>query len=382
MNGPPVVHVSVVHPPDEPRIYERECRTLAEAGYDVTYLVPGATPGRDDHGVRLAGLPVRPRKGRWLSSRQIVGTLRDLRPFVVHLHDPELLTLLPILRPFVPRLVCDVHEYLAEQVVGKPYIPPRARPTASKASGFALRRLTAWSDAVVVAYDGMLHQLGPRPRLRMVVPNYPRLAHFEGAEPIAELAADPRLRLAYIGGLSRKRGSALMLDVMERLDRDDALLVLGGGFASPDLERETKARLDDGLADRVRFLGRVPRDRVPAYLASAHVVWNPMLPSVQYSLPSVETKIYEGAAVGAAILTSDMAGRAELVRGEGIGIAVEPTVEGHLDGVRRLMADRAAVTAMGERGRSAVRERYSWEAFEDRFLDFYDRLCSSDRPHS
>ncbi len=40
-----VVHLSVVHPANEPRIYERECRTLAEAGYDVTYLVPGATPG-------------------------------------------------------------------------------------------------------------------------------------------------------------------------------------------------------------------------------------------------------------------------------------------------------------------------------------------------
>ena len=33
-----VVHLSVVHKPDDPRIYERECRTLAAAGYAVMYL--------------------------------------------------------------------------------------------------------------------------------------------------------------------------------------------------------------------------------------------------------------------------------------------------------------------------------------------------------
>ena len=54
-----VVHLSVVHKPDDPRIYERECRTLAQAGYEVMYLVPGAEPGRDDTGVILAPLPER-----------------------------------------------------------------------------------------------------------------------------------------------------------------------------------------------------------------------------------------------------------------------------------------------------------------------------------
>jgi len=225
----PVVHVSIVHPPDEPRIYERECRTLAQAGYDVTYLAPGAPAGRDAYGVRRAALPLRSRTRRWLSTREIVAELRGLRPFVVHTHDPELLTLLPLLRPFVPRLVCDVHEYVAQAIMAKEYIPAGARPAISKASGFALRELAAWADGGIVAYDGMLDQFGVRPRLRMVAPNYPRLAHFEGAAPIADLAADRRLRLVYIGALSPMRGCRLMLDVMERLDRDDALLVLAVG---------------------------------------------------------------------------------------------------------------------------------------------------------
>jgi glycosyltransferase involved in cell wall biosynthesis len=371
-----VVHLSVVHRPDDARICERECRTLAGAGYDVTYLAPGATAGRDEHGVRLAALPARPRSRRFLSVREIVAALRVLRPFVVHAHDPELLTLFPLLRPFVPRLVYDAHEFLREQIMAKEYIPAGARPLVAAASSLAQRGLVRWADGIVTVTDGALDDLGLRPRLRLVAPNYPRLAGFEGLEPFAELAGDPRLRLVYIGALSRNRGISLMLDVMERLESDDALLLLGGIFSSPEFEAETKTRLEAGLGDRVRFLGRVPRNEVLRYLASAEVLWTPSSPSAQFSRPTLATKVYEGAAAGLAVLTSDLPGR-RVVVDEGFGVAVPPDVEGHLSGVRGLIAGRAAVAAMGERGRAAVHSRYSWEALEARFLDFYARLCDA-----
>jgi glycosyltransferase involved in cell wall biosynthesis len=370
-----VIHLSVVHPPNEPRIYERECRTLAEAGYDVTYLVPGATAGRDEHGVQLLPLPSRPRSRRWASAFEIVRTTRALRPHVVHVHDPELLTLFPLLGGWVPRLVYDMHDYVPEQVLAKDYIPARLRPAVSEVARQAQRVLAACGNGVVGAYPTMLEVLGAHPRLRTAALNYPRVARFEGAEPISELAADPRLRLVYIGSLSPTRGCRLMIDVMERLAPDEAVLILGGSFTSPELEVDVKRRLAAGLADRVHLLGRVPPPELPRYLAAAEVVWMPSLPSVQYSKPNVETKIYEGMAVGLAVLTSDMAGRREFVDREQVGIAVPPTVEGHVEGVRRLLAERDEVRRMGERGYAAVRERYSWEAVEGDLVAFYRELC-------
>ncbi len=370
-----VVHLSVVHPANEPRIYERECRTLAEAGYDVTYLVPGAVPGRDEHGVRLAPLAQRSRARRWMSTCEIVASLRQIRPHVLHVHDPELLTLFPVLRPLVPRLIYDMHDYVPEQVMAKDYIPPGARPFVAATSRLAQRTLAAVGDGAVGAYPTMLTALGARPRLRTTAPNYPRVSRFESAEPIAELAADPRLRLVYIGSLSTTRGSSLMIDVMERLDPGEAMLILGGSFASPGLEAEVRARLDAGLDDRVRLLGRVPPPELPRYLAAAEVVWMPSLPSIQYSRPNVETKIFEGMAVGLATLASGLAGRGEFLERERCGIAVPPTVDGHVAGVRRLLADRDEVRRMGERGYQSVRERYSWEAVEGDLLDFYAEVC-------
>jgi glycosyltransferase involved in cell wall biosynthesis len=50
-------------------------------------------------------------------------------------------------------------------------------------------------------------------------------------------------------------------------------------------------------------------------------------------------------------------------------------VEGHLGGVRHLLADRSVLPEMGRRARSAVERRYSWEAVEGDLVDFYGSLC-------
>jgi len=378
-----VLHVSVVHRPDDPRIAERECRTLAEAGYEVTFLVPRPPDGagREGGGGAAAGvacefLPPRPRRRRFLQAPAILAAVRRLRPAVVHVHDPELLTLFPALRPLVPRLVYDMHEYVPEAVAGRHYVPAPLRPAAAAATAVAQRALAALGDGVVTVTAEQLGALGRRPARRVVLPNHPRLERFAAARPRPDLAADPRQRLVYVGSLARNRGCALMLDVMERLAPDEAVLYLGGVFASPDMEREARERLAAGLGDRVRLLGRVAPGDLPGVLAAAEVVWVPALPTEQYRHPTVPTKLLEGLAVGLAALVSDLPGRGPLVREHGCGLAVPATVEGHLAGVRGLLARRGELAAMGARGREAVAGRYSWETVAPRLVDFYRSLLA------
>ena len=368
-----VLHISVVHPHDDERIFGRECRALANVGYDVSYLAPDDKPFAEIDGVRLLPLPRRSRTTRWLDYREIVAEVRHLRPHVVHVHDPELLTLLPRLRRAVPRLVYDMHEYVPQQVAAKPYIPARLRPAAARAVDVAQRSLARWTDAVVTVTEAQFDALGAKPALRLALPNYPRAARFASVEPIAELAADPRLKLIYTGSLTPNRGITLMLDVMNRAD--DAVLYLAGSFGDPAYEAVVRTRVTRELGDRVRLLGRIAPDRIPAHLASADVVWVPAMPTSQYSKPTVSTKLFEGMAVGLAALVSDLPGRGDIVTATQCGLAVPPTVEGHLGGLRALAADRAALGPMGERGRAAVRERYCWEAVLGHLVDFYARLC-------
>jgi glycosyltransferase involved in cell wall biosynthesis len=370
-----VVHVSVVHQADDPRICERECRSLVEAGYEVCYLAPGTPATRDRYGVLFRPLPKRPRSRRWLGAREVLAAVRALRPEVVHVHDPELLMLFPVLRRFVPRLVYDMHEYVPEQVAAKHYIPAAVRPYAARASAVAQRCLAALAAGVITVTEQQFEALGENPKLRLALPNYPRVERFTGAEPVPDLAADLRLKIAYVGSLRRDRGCALMLDVMELLDPDEAVLYLGGVFADPAMEDEVRQRLAAGLHDRVKLLGRVPPQDLPQYLASSDVVWSPSLSGPQYDLPTVDTKIFEGMASGLAALVSNLPGRGEIVRFEECGLAVPADAEGHLRGVRWLLANREQVAVMGLRGRAAVERRYSWEALVSDLADFYVELC-------
>jgi len=43
-------------------------------------------------------------------------------------------------------------------------------------------------------------------------------------------------------------------------------------------------------------------------------------------------------------------------------------------GLRRLLAERGSLPAMGARGRRAVERRFCWEVVAGDLVDFYDRL--------
>lgn len=373
---PRVAHVSVVHRPDDPRIFERECRSLAAAGYDVTYMAPGAGSGFVE-GVHLWGLPRRSRTTRWLSAAPILQALHALQPDVVHTHDPELLTLFPALRPFTPVLVYDMHEYLRDSIGAKYYIPSAARPAAAQTTAAVQRGLVSLGDGVAAVVAEQFDDLGAQPATRAVLPNYPRFARFRDAEPRPDMLAERRLKLAYVGSLTRNRGVQLMLDAL--LEVDDAVLYLGGVFSNPEFEAEARRIADRDLRGRVHFLGRVPPEDVPGLLAGADVVWVPSLATEQYQRPTVATKIFEGMAVGLAVLASDLPGRGDVVRAAGCGLTVEATVAGHVEGLRALAGDRDEVAAMGARARAAVEAGYSWEAIESRLIDFYAELLGRRR---
>src|ERR1051325_2652640 len=96
-----VVHISSAHPPGDTRIFLKQCRTLASAGYDVHLIVQNPRDEVRD-GISLWGIRA-PRSDRRLERMtrtvlEVYRRARDLEADLYHLHDPELIPIGLLLR--------------------------------------------------------------------------------------------------------------------------------------------------------------------------------------------------------------------------------------------------------------------------------------------
>ena len=88
-----ICHFTSVHSATDGRIFEKECCSLAKAGYEVYFVAPNAKT-EIKNGVHIVGVPIsnRGRLYRMLCGAKIIyKEALSLNADVYHFHDPELL---------------------------------------------------------------------------------------------------------------------------------------------------------------------------------------------------------------------------------------------------------------------------------------------------
>jgi len=372
---PPTVvcHLTTVHPVFDPRIFHRECRTLADAGY-IVHLV--ACHDRDEtiEDIHIHALPRPPcRAARvlvwpWLAYRR-AAAIRP-RPAIFHFHDPELLLVAQALRGLGGRVIYDVHENVAEHLRHKDYLPRAAGRTASLAYR-AVERLCLGGLATVHVLETIAARY---PEPRAVVRNLPELRDMP---PALQRTPSPQPRLLYLGDICRERGTATMIETARRLAARGVLfeMRLVGPIREAALREEMlRATRDPDLGGRFTWAGPVPYQHVPRELAAADLGLCLLLPKPNY-LNSLATKLVEYMAAGLPVVASKFACWKDIIVGTGAGVQVDPEDPGAVaEAIETLLADPARRREMGQRGREAVCSRYRWDVEKERLLDFYRRL--------
>jgi glycosyltransferase involved in cell wall biosynthesis len=204
-------------------------------------------------------------------------------------------------------LLLDLHEAVPEFFRARfPYV---SSPFVHALVALQERLAIAAADAVITVTDALaarLERLGVSPAKVTVILNSPALYRFDpSAYPSRPFMVDGVLRLVYAGALTPTYEVDVVLAatrclVQSRPGLHVALDIYGRGDDRERLEEQAESL---GIADRVRFHGRIPLEAVPGAIAVADVGIAPVRRN-PFTEMALSQKILEYGVMGKPVVTS------------------------------------------------------------------------------
>lgn len=334
------------------------------ADHEVKILAPASEPV-DDPRVEPAGRPLPVRYNRSiapvalspLSGRQILEALASFEPHVTHVHEP-----------LAPTVSASVTAFADGPLVGTFHTWSDKR-LAYRAVAPLARRMVRRLDLRIAVSPAAQQYAGGALRLPMghfrVVPNGVAVDRFADAEPLPELTDPERPLVLFVGRLEPRKGLAVLIRGFLRLRATvprARLCVVGEG---PERER-CQDMVPPSIRPDVLFVGRVGRDELPRYHASADVFASPATGGESFGIV-----LLEAMAAGLPIVASDIPGYRTVMKEGRQGRLVRPQDGVALaEALESLLGNERLRAAMAAEGR-ATAQRYAWPVVGARIAELY-----------
>jgi glycosyltransferase involved in cell wall biosynthesis len=198
---------------------------------------------------------------------------------------------------------------------------------------------------------------------------FDRLPSKEEARRLRGLPTD-RTLLSYVGKVIPEKRLEWVLEVLRLVPTADAVIV--GGYTEEHYGdryyRELLARYAE-VRSRAHFIGEVPWDHVPSYLAASDIF---VFTSPWEGSPNA---VIEAMAAGLPCVVSDIAAHREIIEHGRTGFLAEsPASMARF--IETLRGDTRLQQEVGSRARAFVFERFSAEACAQAHLDLYRSLSA------
>ncbi|QXD14289.1 glycosyltransferase family 4 protein [Rhodocaloribacter litoris] len=367
---PRVVHLTTVHPLRDPRIFDREARTLKEAGFDVRVVAPHTRPEVVE-GMPVTALPVARGRNRRLG---VLGrafrAARALQADLYHFHDPELIPIARALKQATgARIVYDMHEDYGGR---------------GGLEGRTLRALERWCfhwvDHVVLASDSLLPVVADAQVPHTLILNYFRPPATR--PPLPKPPPKKSFELLYAGTQGRARGLDVLLDIA-KITRDEGTswrLTLAGVCRVSRDRAAAEARIrSERLAGIIRLAGwesYLPWNEMEPYYHEAHAGLALLQPEPNY-VETLPTKFYEYLYYGLPILCSDFPRWRAFIEAHGCGAVVDPRDAAAAVRILRTWFDEPETYARLSAAAAEAARHYLWDRMAGRLVALYERLLNT-----
>ena len=363
-----ICHLTSVHLYTDTRILIKECKSLAKAGFEVHFVVPGAPTSVIDD-VQIHGV-IKETGNRLKRMTKTVDRVYkkglEIDADIYHFHDPELIPVALKLKKHGKKVIYDVHEDVPRQLLTKSWIPKYTHILVSniveKYENYAAKNFDVIITATSFIRDRFL-KIGCNAQ---DVNNYPLLNELK-MENINW--SEKENAVCYVGGISFIRGIKGMVEALE--ETNDVTLLLGGKFAMHSEKNFTMGL--DGWK-KVTELGFLDRDGVKDTYRKSKAGLVTLQPTINY-IDALPVKMFEYMAAGIPVIASDFPLWQGIIEKSESGLCVDPLNPKKIaEAINWILENPIEAEKMGGNGRKAVEKEYNWEVESKKLIAIYESL--------
>lgn len=369
-----ICHLTSAHKRYDVRIFKKECRSLANNGYEVTLIVNDNNEDEIIDNVKIISTKFVPKSriDRMLKSgNKLFEKAVQVDADIYHFHDPELLPVGNKLKRIGKCVIFDSHENYPMQIKERYYIPKILRKIIS----FIYYVYETYSakkiDAVIFpcTFNG-INPFEKRAKKTVFINNVPILEELFIKYDEKEVKKEKVI--CHIGGLTYNRG---ITHLIKAAYKANAKLILGGNF-SPKEYFDDVIKMKEFLC--VDYRGFVNRDMVVEIYKNSMIGMCTILNVGQYNKKdNFATKVYEYMSMGLPVIISDSKYVKEVLKEYHFGVTVDPeNIDEITNAILYLLNNDDEAKKMGQEGRRAIKEYFNWDIEEKKLLDLYNSLST------
>jgi glycosyltransferase involved in cell wall biosynthesis len=368
--------MTTVHSALDGRIFHKECRSLARAGFQVTVIGPYSKDMvRDDVHIKS----IRPSQSRLTRMTSSVwGVYQEARKQgadVYHFHDPELIPVGLLLRVQGKSVIYDVHEDMPKDIMSKDYLPVWSRSAVAWLMDRVERAACGRFSGVVAVTPSIAQRFRTINRQTILVRNYPYPKEVVFAQPTSPWEMR-RQSVAYVGGISALRSIREMVAAMALLSASlPATLELAGNEIPEGLNPEELYNHPGWL--RVRHHGLLDQPstfRLLHKVRAGLVLFHP----VPNHIEAMPQKIFEYMGAGIPLIASDFPMWRQILGETGCALFVNPLDPQEIaKAIEYVLTHPKEAEEMGTLGQAAVLEKYNWDDEAEKLVNLYSGLKDS-----
>jgi len=366
-----VCHLTSVHSRFDGRIFQKECQSLSNAGYDVSLVVADGKGDMIVDNIHIfdVGIEENRFKRFFNTIKKVKQKAISLDCDIYHFHDPELIFTGLSLKKLGKKVIFDMHENIPADISEKEYIPFFLRKVMSvayeKLENYSVKRF----DGIVSTRQSINDRLIKHNNNIVLVTNFPEIVN-----EIEKVKSEINT-ICFAGAIVPNWRHKEIIQAIENID--NIRYLLAGPADSKYLE---ELKLLKGWK-KVEYLGVIPFNEVinmykKATIGVAIYVYCKNMDGIKGNLAN--TKLFEFMNWEIPIVCTDyLLWNKIVVEQEKCGVCVNPYDINAISQAIKYISDNPITgSQMGQNGRKAALKSYNWKTQEPILFDLYNRLLS------